>query len=427
MTVSVKFAPRLSSLIAGSVLLAACAAPVVDSEFESLVNNQDSIAEQTNKRSRALVQQLETNGLFLEDPEINDVLQSVMLRLFPDTYADYTIKVTREQGENAFALPQGVVVMHLGLLGALENESQLAFVLAHEIGHIAENHGYASAKRRQESRMTAHVADLLTFGTGISYGHYADKVNGASQLQERDADNFSARTLKQARYDLKDAAGFFDVLQRYSDAWYSVSKNRKTAQSRSTRVSTHPSYTARYDNLVNRADTTPADVSPDDMSVKDYNDFRIAMLLAGIRENLNDFEYLSAIVQIDALSDLGLDTDDAGCLFGDAVAGMAALDADEFVGMVEGRYAGPGYVGGANQRLLSRAAKAYDETLSSYPGSTCALRGKGLTSAKLGDSEQATPALQQYLNRSDAPADARYIRYWIGRCAQSKSCERSTS
>ncbi len=410
-------------MAAGILLLTACASPVVDSEFEALVNNQDSIAEQTNKRSRALVQQLTSNGLFLEDPAINTVLQSVLQRLFPDSYDDYTIKVTREQGENAFALPEGVVVMHLGLLGALENESQLAFVLAHEIGHIAANHGYSSAKRRQESRMSAHVADLLTFGTGISYGHYADKVNGATQLQEQDADNFAAKTILQARYDLKDAAGFFDVLQRYSDAWFSVSKNRKVVRSRAQRVSTHPSYTARYDNLINRAGAPIAKTEPGDLTEAEYDDFRVAMLRAGIRENLNDFEYLSAIVQIDALAELSLDTDDAGCLFGDAVAGMAALDADEYVAMVEERYEGPGYSGDATSRLLARALRSYDDTLNNYPQSICALRGKGLTTAKQGYSAGAVPVLRQYLNRAASPADGRYVRHWIERCEQSDTCE----
>ena len=41
---------------------------------------------------------------------------------------------------NAFALPGGFIGVHVGLLIAAETESEVASVLAHEIGHVTQRH-----------------------------------------------------------------------------------------------------------------------------------------------------------------------------------------------------------------------------------------------------------------------------------------------
>ena len=52
--------------------------------------------------------------------------------------------------ENAFAVPGGYVYITRQLMTLMDDESQLAFALAHETGHIAANHAQArkSAARR---------------------------------------------------------------------------------------------------------------------------------------------------------------------------------------------------------------------------------------------------------------------------------------
>ena len=45
--------------------------------------------------------------------------------------------------ENAFAVPGGYVYITRQLMGLMNDESELAFVLGHEIGHIAANHAQA--------------------------------------------------------------------------------------------------------------------------------------------------------------------------------------------------------------------------------------------------------------------------------------------
>ena len=52
----------------------------------------------------------------------------------------WTFGVIDTQTINAFALPGGTVVVSLGLLKRLNNESELAGVLAHEIAHVVKKH-----------------------------------------------------------------------------------------------------------------------------------------------------------------------------------------------------------------------------------------------------------------------------------------------
>jgi predicted Zn-dependent protease len=52
----------------------------------------------------------------------------------------WTFGVIDSSGINAFAAPGGYVVITLGLYNLLENEAQLAGVLAHEIAHVVRKH-----------------------------------------------------------------------------------------------------------------------------------------------------------------------------------------------------------------------------------------------------------------------------------------------
>ena len=50
---------------------------------------------------------------------------------------------------NAFAVPGGIVFVSRALVSILENESELAAVLAHEVGHVSAKHALKSTQRAQ--------------------------------------------------------------------------------------------------------------------------------------------------------------------------------------------------------------------------------------------------------------------------------------
>jgi len=78
---------------------------------------------------------------------------------------------------NAFAAPGGFVFITSGMLMQLENEAQLAAVLAHEISHITEKHHLNAIK--EEANRSAVTETLF-----ISAQAYQDNTNGNSKEQE---------------------------------------------------------------------------------------------------------------------------------------------------------------------------------------------------------------------------------------------------
>ncbi len=60
----------------------------------------------------------------------------------------YTFKIVNTDIVNAFSLPGGYVYIHRGLLDFVLNESELAGIMAHEVGHVAAYHSMNDVARR---------------------------------------------------------------------------------------------------------------------------------------------------------------------------------------------------------------------------------------------------------------------------------------
>ncbi len=85
----------------------------------------------------------------------------------------WTFGVLNADGPNAFSAPGGYVLITRGLLAKLENEAQLAGVLAHEIGHVTEAHAlnvYTKVKANQCSTAVAGqlAGNMVDFNASLS-------------------------------------------------------------------------------------------------------------------------------------------------------------------------------------------------------------------------------------------------------------------
>ena len=117
---------------------------------------------------------------------------------------DYTVTLLNSNVNNAFAVPGGYVYITRQLLGLMNDEAELAFVLGHEIGHVAARH---ADKRAQRSGLAGLGAAILGAVTGSStIGQLAG--TGAqlyslnySRDQEREADSLGVRYLVRSGYD----------------------------------------------------------------------------------------------------------------------------------------------------------------------------------------------------------------------------------
>ena len=104
---------------------------------------------------------------------------------------------------NAFALPGGHVYMTRGLLFNLENEAQLAAILAHEVAHVGERHSVEQIEQAQLIQGGAMLAGVLS-GQG-TVADVSGMVAGLVMMRysrdhEREADLVGLEYLTKAGY-----------------------------------------------------------------------------------------------------------------------------------------------------------------------------------------------------------------------------------
>ena len=147
---------------------------------------------------------------------IEELLEHILYRLSPprtDAYISYRIYLIRDPSPIAFSLLDGQIYLHSGLLARLENESQLAAVVAHEIHHVAAHH-HISADRSRRSKeagtqsVTAIADILLMTGGGLTavantLAFQAKTTFGVEA--EMEADHYGLQLMEAAGYD-PDAA-----------------------------------------------------------------------------------------------------------------------------------------------------------------------------------------------------------------------------
>ncbi|MEO6579832.1 MAG: M48 family metalloprotease [Sphingomicrobium sp.] len=146
--------------------------------------------------------------------------------------------------ENAFAIPGGYIYITRQLMGLMDDESELAFVLGHETGHIAANHAQQRKAAAQRNSILGVLGAILgSVVGGGSLGNFAQQYAqvatlGFSRDQEYQADTLGTRYIIAAGYDPLGGAKILSALGR-ADA---LQLRVQGQDSRSTPewASTHP-------------------------------------------------------------------------------------------------------------------------------------------------------------------------------------------
>jgi predicted Zn-dependent protease len=119
---------------------------------------------------------------------------------------------------NAFACPGGFVYVYTGLLKTMDNEAQLAGVLAHEISHVVARHG---VKRLQQ---VLGLQILLSIALGessqltqqaVSTG-IAVLIQGYSRDNEFESDEYGTLYMQKAGYNPEGMAQLLGKLMEMS-------------------------------------------------------------------------------------------------------------------------------------------------------------------------------------------------------------------
>jgi len=192
-------------------------------------NQQDDI-----KRGAEAVEEMKRLGLMppeVEDKAIQEYVRSIGERVakHSDLKIPLHIAVLQSREINAFALPGGYLFIERGLLEAVDDESELAGVIAHEIAHDTARHSNKLMKRATIASLfyqAAQIAAILLTGgvAGIGmyyamqYGFYGLglvlnlKLLGVSRDYELEADQLGVQYAWNAGYDPSGFIRFFDKM-----------------------------------------------------------------------------------------------------------------------------------------------------------------------------------------------------------------------
>ncbi|MFN7923960.1 MAG: M48 family metalloprotease [Bryobacteraceae bacterium] len=184
------------------------------------------------KMGRETIEEMKMAGMFpreIDDREIQAYVLDLASRIAAKSDLRVPLKTTLLDSPeiNAFALPGGYLYVQRGLLEAVEDEAQLAGVLAHELSHVTARHGHKLMRKAtiasiiyQAAQVTAIILTGGVAGIGtyyaIQYGFYglglvlSLDLLGVSRDYELEADQLGVQYMWNAGYDPSGFTRFFD-------------------------------------------------------------------------------------------------------------------------------------------------------------------------------------------------------------------------
>ena len=206
----------------------------------------------------SIMREIRRERALLDDPELVDYLNRLAARLAAQPSAagfSFELFAVEDRSINAFALPGGYIGVHTGLVASSNAESELASVLAHELGHVTQRHiaRMLATQHQSSAVMVASLAAALLAARSnpqaaaglVSLGSAVQmqQMLGHSRDAEREADRVGVEMLQQAGFDPQGMVDFFGRLQAAS---------RLSESALPAYLRTHPLTGERMSDIQNR-------------------------------------------------------------------------------------------------------------------------------------------------------------------------------
>jgi predicted Zn-dependent protease len=186
----------------------------------------------------AIAKQIYRDPDYLDDPLLNEYVDGIWQSLLKAARAKgeltaemderfaWRVMLARDRTVNAFALPGGYFGVHLGLIGLVANQDELASVLAHELTHVTQRH--ISRSITQQGRQTPVMIAAMILGAvaarnnpdalnAVISGSQAVAIQGQlnfSRDMEREADRLGLGLMQPAGFAPQGFVGMFEKLQQ---------------------------------------------------------------------------------------------------------------------------------------------------------------------------------------------------------------------
>jgi len=231
------------------LLVIGCVSPNLAPLNEGLLTNEDEkmIWRQSLEEQKVL----NGSGVILEDLALQAYLNQIVRNLQPDDVSakmSFNVLVVKDPHLNAFAFPDGTIYVHTGLLARMDNEAQLAALLAHEMAHCTQRHAlqaYRSIKDRQAfmasvQQTLARLAMVQEVARFLGLTGSLAAVTGYTREFETEADIVGLDSMVMADYDPYEALRLFEHLK--AEIEYEQIKEPYF-------FGTHPNVQARIDTI----------------------------------------------------------------------------------------------------------------------------------------------------------------------------------
>lgn len=198
----------------------------VDEKFVFSKVDQDLLSE-----IKLLDERFEKEGAVYHEPTLDAYLNRVGTAVVADKKlenVEWKFRALRDPIPNAFAMPNGSIYINTGLLALLEDENQLAAVLAHEVTHVSERHTYLQNRSLRKKVLAINI--INTIGNwnpiggpaGLAIGLIAAvspfmlviSVLGYSREQEKEADLEGLKAATAAGFAPEGMPNSFKMMQR---------------------------------------------------------------------------------------------------------------------------------------------------------------------------------------------------------------------
>ena len=156
------------------------------------------------------------SGVLYQDAEIENYLNQIVKKLHTNSISpdiSFQIKVVKDPNLNAFAFPNGVIYIHSGILARMDNEAQLAALLAHEMAHCTQRHSFR-ALRSIKDRTQAKTATFRELAQLLGITGSIASISGYTRELETEADRVGLDLALKANYDPREVLKLFELLKQ---------------------------------------------------------------------------------------------------------------------------------------------------------------------------------------------------------------------
>jgi len=162
-------------------------------------------------------------GGVYNDPKLQAMLEETVEHLVaaserPDLH--YKVTMLNSQSINAFALPTGQLYVTRGLVALANDESELASVLAHEMGHVVARHAAIREEQAKQAALVGRVVSDVISDPEIGALALAKSklaLASFSRAQEFEADAIGIGIASRAGYDPYGAVRFLTSMEHNSE------------------------------------------------------------------------------------------------------------------------------------------------------------------------------------------------------------------